>query len=161
MLMLVLPEEFSQEEMKANYEYYERRTMHKSSLSPSMYSIMGLKVGDTHNAYKYFMKTLLVDLEDNQGNTNNGFHAASAGGAWQCVVNGFGGMTLESDGFLNFSPWLPENWKTLTFNIVYRGSKIKVAITKNDITFTADNNTKIKVKDKLIEIPSGTITVEL
>ncbi|KAF2962430.1 glycoside hydrolase family 65 protein [Fervidobacterium sp. 2310opik-2] len=130
MLMLVLPEEFTQEEMKINYEYYEKRTMHKSSLSPSMYSIMGLKVGDTHNAYKYFMKTVLVDLEDNQGNTNNGFHAASAGGAWQCVVNGFGGMTLNSEGMLEFNPWLPEHWKKLKFNINYRKNAINIEIRK-------------------------------
>ncbi|HOQ39287.1 MAG TPA: glycosyl hydrolase family 65 protein [Fervidobacterium sp.] len=161
MLMLVLPEDFSQEEMRINYKYYEKRTMHKSSLSPSMYSIMGLKVGDTHNAYKYFMKTLLVDLEDNQGNTNNGFHAASAGGAWQCVVNGFGGMTLESDGILSFSPWLPKNWEALSFNLSYKGSMINVRITKEDITFATDISIKIRVRDKVIEIPPGRTTIGL
>jgi kojibiose phosphorylase len=146
MLMLVLPEEFTEEEMKVNYEYYEKRTMHKSSLSPSMYSIMGLKVGDTHNAYKYFMKTLLVDLEDNQGNTNNGFHAASAGGAWQCVVYGFGGVTLESDKLLNFSPWLPEKWQSVNFKINYRGIPLDVLIKKDNIQITSPSEVEIKIK---------------
>ncbi|QAV33223.1 kojibiose phosphorylase [Fervidobacterium changbaicum] len=155
MLMLVLPEEFDEEEMKINYEYYEKRTMHKSSLSPSMYSIMGLKVGDTHNAYKYFMKTLLVDLEDNQGNTNNGFHAASAGGAWQCVVNGFGGMTLGSDKILNFSPWLPENWKSIAFNVNYRGNLLNVSIEKGRITIVSPSELEIRIKGEKRKLIAG------
>jgi len=155
MLMLVLPEEFSYEEMKVNYEYYEKRTMHKSSLSPSMYSIMGIKVGDTHNAYKYFMKTLLVDLEDNQGNTNNGFHAASAGGAWQCVINGFGGMTLDSEKLLNFSPWLPDNWKSVNFKINYRCCLLDVLIEKGKITIESPAEMEIKIKGEKKNLKIG------
>jgi len=155
MLMLVLPEEFDHEEMKINYEYYEKRTMHKSSLSPSMYSIMGLKVGDNHNAYKYFMKTLLVDLEDNQGNTNNGFHAASAGGAWQCVVNGFGGMTLESDKLLNFSPWLPDNWRSVSFKVSYKGHRLDITIEKDKIKITSPAEIEIKVKGEKKRLKIG------
>ncbi|WP_448376819.1 glycoside hydrolase family 65 protein [Fervidobacterium sp.] len=155
MLMLVLPEEFDYEEMKINYEYYEKRTMHKSSLSPSMYSIMGLKVGDNHNAYKYFMKTLLVDLEDNQGNTNNGFHAASAGGAWQCVVNGFGGMTLESDKLLNFSPWLPENWRSVSFKVSYKGHILDITVEKDRIKITSPAELEIKIKGEKSRLKNG------
>ncbi|MEJ5258523.1 MAG: glycosyl hydrolase family 65 protein [Fervidobacterium sp.] len=161
MLMLVLPEEFTFEEMKVNYEYYEKRTMHKSSLSPSMYSIMGLKVGDTHNAYRYFLKTVLVDLEDNQGNTNNGFHAASAGGAWQSVVYGFAGMELEKDGSLKFNPWLPEHWKSLSFKIHYAGKPIKVSITKEKITFESETELEIEVKGRKYKIACGKTEVQL
>jgi len=32
-----------------------------------------------------------VDLKDNQGNTSEGLHMASAGGTWQVAVLGFGG----------------------------------------------------------------------
>lgn len=147
MLMLVLPEEFDLEEMKLNYEYYEKRTMHKSSLSPSMYSIMGLRIGDTQRAYKYFMKTVLVDLEDNQGNTNNGFHAASAGGAWQSLVYGFGGVTLNSEGILEFSPWLPERWKRISFNLVYKNFILKVTIKREEkLVLSVKSNAEITVK---------------
>ncbi|MGC8901722.1 MAG: glycoside hydrolase family 65 protein [Fervidobacterium sp.] len=164
MLMLVLPEEFTLEEMKTNYEYYEKRTMHKSSLSPSMYSIMGLKVGDTHNAYKYFMKTVLVDLEDNQGNTNNGFHAASAGGAWQCIVNGFGGMTLGNDELLEFNPWLPEHWKKLSFSINYKGTELNIEIKQeNKITLEIHSSKEqsVIVKGELKKILPGKNTFYL
>ena len=32
--------------MKENYTYYEKRALHGSSLSPSIFSVLGLKVGD-------------------------------------------------------------------------------------------------------------------
>lgn len=145
MLLLLLEDEFDDETKKINYEYYEKRTMHKSSLSPSMYSIMGLKVGDTHNAYEYFIKTVMTDLEDNQGNSEYGLHAASTGGSWQCVVFGFGGLSVDEEGVLNFKPWLPEQWEELSFKVTWRGAKLKVDILRDKIIFLSDQNLKIKV----------------
>lgn len=145
MLMLMLPEEFDEEIRRENYEYYEKRTMHKSSLSPSMYSIMGLSVGDTHNAYRYFMKAVRTDLEDNQGNTEQGLHAASAGGSWQSAVYGFGGFYIDGNGIVNFNPWIPENWKQLSFNIIWRNIKINVAVGKESVKILADSDTEIRV----------------
>ena len=46
MLLHLMGQEFDEETTKLNYSYYEKRTLHGSSLSPSIYSIMGLKVGD-------------------------------------------------------------------------------------------------------------------
>ena len=45
--------EFDEETIKENYAYYEKRTLHGSSLSPSIFSVMGLKVGDDSKAYRY------------------------------------------------------------------------------------------------------------
>ena len=47
MLMYLLPDEFDAEIKRANFDYYEARTLHKSSLSPSIHAIMGIEVGDT------------------------------------------------------------------------------------------------------------------
>ena len=91
MLMYLLPDEFSAEVKKASFEYYEARTLHKSSLSPSIHAIIGIEVGDTTRAVQYFERSAFVDLTDNQGNTAEGMHIASAGGTWQILVNGFGG----------------------------------------------------------------------
>ena len=94
MLMYLLPDEFSAETKRANFEYYEARTLHKSSLSPSIHAIIGIEVGDTTRAVQYFERSALVDLADNQGNTAEGMHIASAGGTWQILVNGFGGLRI-------------------------------------------------------------------
>lgn len=101
-LMHMFGEDFDLETKKVNFEYYEKRTMQKSSLSPSIYCIMGLVVGDHSKAYDYLMRTAKVDLTDNQGNTREGLHAASTGGTWQAAVYGFGGMQMESGGGLDF-----------------------------------------------------------
>ena len=82
MLMYLIPEEFTFEEIKENYDFYEKRTMHRSSLSSSIHSLLGISVHEYDHAYDYFRKTLFTDLSDNQGNTVLGIHAASAGGAW-------------------------------------------------------------------------------
>ena len=71
MLLYVLPDEFDDEVKRINYEYYEKRTMHKSSLSPCIHSIMGIEIGDTAKALQYFFRSALVDLHDNQGNTDD------------------------------------------------------------------------------------------
>jgi kojibiose phosphorylase len=155
MLLLLLEDEFDYNTKKINYEYYEKRTMHKSSLSPSMYSIMGLKVGDTHNAYEYFIKTVMTDLEDNQGNTSLGLHAASTGGSWQSLVYGFGGMNITKDGTLSFNPWLPKKWDSLSFNIFWKKAKLKVKITQEKIELVSDKDLKVSIFSKECNLKKG------
>lgn len=155
MLMLLLGEEFDEETKRINYEYYGKRTMHKSSLSPSMYAIMGLKVGDHKNAYQSFMRSANVDLVDNQGNTKEGFHAASAGGTWQVAVFGFGGMEIDKEEILNINPWLPEKWDKLSYKVFWKGNLIEVIVTKEDVSLKklrGKGNIKVKVKGKELTI---------
>ena len=154
-LMIMLPEEFSEEVKKSNYEYYEKRTMHKSSLSPSMYSILGLAVGDRHNAYKYFMKTIYTDLEDNQGNTDFGLHAAATGGSWQSAIFGFVGLTVDKENILSINPWLPEEWAGLSFNINWRDSRVAISILKEKIEVTSTGEVLLNIYDKQYLINVG------
>lgn len=156
MLMFLLPEEFDDEIKKINYEYYEKRTSHRSSLSPSIFSIMGLKIGDHSMAYKYLKRSALVDLHDNQGNTREGFHAASSGGTWQSVMFGFAGMGVDKDGMLYFKPWLPEHWDSIEFKIYFRESLLKFKINMTSIEGTIldgpVDSLDIKYNDKKIVI---------
>lgn len=148
MLMFLLGDEFSKEVQKVNYDYYEKRTSHRSSLSPSIFSIMGLRIGDRSKAYKYLRRSALVDLNDHQGNTREGIHAASAGGTWQSVVFGFAGMEIDKHGILNFNPWIPEKWNKLQFKIYYRNTLLKVTMTRDnvDIQILNDETNQINVK---------------
>lgn len=151
-LMLMLPEEFSDEIKRANYEYYEKRTMHKSSLSPSMYSILGLSVGDRSNAYKYFMKTVYTDLEDNQGNTDFGLHGASTGGSWQSVIFGFAGVSVGKDGNLKLKPWIPEHFKKLKFKLNWQGSKLTIAIYQTYIEIGSTKDNALVINNKIYHV---------
>ncbi len=158
MLMYVLPDEFDDEVKRINYDYYEQRTLHKSSLSPCMYSIMGIEVGDTEKAVQYFMRSAQVDLVDNQGNTEWGIHAASTGGTWMCVVFGFGGFRVMNRR-MTFKPWLPEGWKALQFKLKWHGDTLSVTIRPKDAVFHLDaeqpRSEELIVSGKNVSIPSG------
>ena len=132
MLLYLRPDEFTASETERNYRYYESRTLHKSSLSPSVYAALGARVNDMIKARRYLMASLVTDLKNVHGNTALGIHAASLGGTWQAVVMGFGGMRI-SKGRLDFEPRLPAGWKTLSFCLVWQQSPIWVAIDQKQI----------------------------
>ena len=158
MLMYVLPDEFDDEAKRVNYAYYEQRTLHKSSLSPSMHSIMGIEVGDTEKAVQYFLRSAEVDLVDNQGNTEWGIHAASTGGTWMSVVFGFGGFRVMNRQ-MTFKPWLPEGWEALRFKLKWRGNTLSVTIRPEDAVFYLSSeepsSEEIVVSGQTVSIPSG------
>lgn len=137
LLLHLLGEEFDKELIKENYDYYEKRTLHGSSLSPSIYSVMGLKVGDDSRAYRYLRRAAFIDLLNLQKNTREGIHAANAGGVWQTVVFGFAGVSIE-EGILKICPNMPKEWNDLTFRLHYYGSWI-------EITVSGDNTASVKL----------------
>lgn len=136
MLLYLMGNAFDEETQKINYEYYEKRTLHGSSLSPSIYSIMGLRVGDDKKAYRYLKRAAFLDLLNLQKNTREGIHAANAGGVWKTVVFGFGGVSIDKEQRLVIQPKLPEQWEKLTFRIHYQGRFLEITIDKDNVTVT-------------------------
>ena len=159
MLMYLLPDEFSAEVKRANFDYYEARTLHKSSLSPSIHAIIGMEVGDTTRAVQYFERSALVDLTDNQGNTAEGMHIASAGGTWQILVNGFGGLRVLG-GRLSFAPWLPDDWQGIRFRIRWRGRPIQVSVDHSHVELLLggpEGGTEgVLINGKPVQLTAGT-----
>lgn len=138
MLLFLLGQEFDPETQRLNFDYYEKRTLHRSSLSPGVHCIMGIRTGESARAYEYLERSAYVDLDDNQGNTREGIHAAAAAITWQSVVLGYGGMGLGKDGLLEFAPQLPDRWEKLRFSIQYRGRVLQVCITQNELSLTQE-----------------------
>lgn len=124
MLFHLFPEEFSLEDLRANWDYYEPRTDHKfgSSLGPAIHAALAARLGKPPVAYAHLLRALLVDLEDLRGNTADGIHLASAGGSWQAIVFGFAGVRFDGNGPVAW-PNIPENWKRLAFTIQWRGQR--------------------------------------
>ncbi|MDI6619009.1 MAG: glycosyl hydrolase family 65 protein [Clostridiales bacterium] len=144
MLLYILGEEFSLKVKKNNFEYYEKRTMHKSSLSPSIYCILGLVVGNYKKSYEYLMRAAMVDLDDNQSNTSQGVHMASAGGTWQAAVFGFGGLSISSEGKVCINPvWMPEKWNRFSYKICWKGCILTVDISKETVTVALEKGNRI------------------
>jgi beta-phosphoglucomutase len=109
--------------LQKNWNYYAPRTdsTYGSSLCPAIHSILAANLGESADAYKHFMQAAMVDLEDSRGNTADGIHAASAGGVWQAVVFGFGGIQLK-DNIPIANPHLPPTWTRLKFKLQWRGT---------------------------------------
>ena len=142
MLLYLLEHKFSKEVKKANYDYYEKRTLHDSSLSLSTHSILASDIDEKDLAYKLFQEATKIDLGENMKTSDHGIHAASLGGLWQIVVNGFGGVRMVG-GNLRINPKLPENWSRLSFSFMWKGNKLDIELTKEGI--------KIEVKDEILE----------
>jgi kojibiose phosphorylase len=87
---------------------------------------MRIEVGDPRRAVQYFRRAAFVDLLDNQGNTQEGIHIASAGGTWQTIACGFGGFRVRN-GQMTFKPWLPPDWNAVDFRLKWHGNTVSVS----------------------------------
>jgi kojibiose phosphorylase len=131
-MMLLFPHAFSDDEKVANYDFYEKRTVHKSSLSHCIHAMMGLATGRRSRAYSYFMKTALFDLENLHENTALGIHAAAVGGTWQTVIYGFGGFSIKSDRLV-LKPWLPKKWENLSFIVRWGTRSVEITVYHDEV----------------------------
>ena len=133
-LITMHPELFSEEIKRANYDYYEPRTLHFSSLSPSIYSISAAQIGYIEEALKNFRKSIFIDLSNTNdpisgGTFIGGIHTAAAGAAWQIVVNGFTGFEVF-DGKIYLNPQLPREWQTVKYRVELNGNNYQITISK-------------------------------
>ncbi|MCM1983453.1 beta-phosphoglucomutase [Lyngbya confervoides] len=118
--------------LQVNWDYYVPRTdlTYGSSLSPAIHAILACDLCKTEAAYHHFCQAAFVDLEDLRGNAQEGIHGASAGGVWQAVVFGFGGIHLTPSG-PQASPYLPQSWTRLQFKLYWRGQWHRYTFTRN------------------------------
>lgn len=157
-MFLLLENQFSAEVKAANWNYYEPRTLHDSSLSLSTHCILALDMGNREMAYELFQKAAAIDVGPNMKTSDAGIHAASLAGVWQSVVFGFGGVRML-DGKLRMNPSLPESWRGLDFFIHWQGQKLHVSLSHEraelvNLTGTREvelsiNGRPCTVKDKL------------
>jgi trehalose/maltose hydrolase-like predicted phosphorylase len=127
MLLALLRDRYELAVHEANFRYYEPRTGHGSSLSPSMHALAAARLGSTELAKRLFDETAAIDLDDTMGNAAHGVHIAALGGLWQTTVLGFAGLAWEERG-LRLEPHLPQHWQTLKFSVQWRGRLLRVEI---------------------------------
>lgn len=144
MMMLLYNGSFTDEQLKKNYEYYEPRCIHESSLSPSVHSILAAQLRKHDEAYKFFGFTTRMDLDNYNRNTSEGLHTPSIAASWMNIVYGFGGMRSDED-LLSFSPSIPGAWNGYSFCIHYKNDVIKVEIGKERAIFHTVKGTGIMV----------------
>ena len=130
-------DEFTPEQKRADFDYYDPLTTSDSTLSSVVQSIIAAEVGYAELAVTYFKQAVYVDLADLHHNADAGVHVASVGGVWNALIGGFGGMR-DYLSVLSFDPRLPEDWEFLSFPVTVRGTRMRVRIEKGTICFSLE-----------------------
>jgi len=141
MILFLLSDLFSLKTKKTNYAFYEKKTLHNSSLSASIHAALGAEVGEEHKAHHYLEAAAYADLKDVYGNTDMGVHAASLGGVWMACVHGFAGVRIKN-GMLTINPKLLSRWKSITCSIKFKGFDIVVHIDEKKVSLSFDSKKK-------------------
>ncbi|MDR2070333.1 MAG: glycoside hydrolase family 65 protein, partial [Treponema sp.] len=99
------------------------------------YALLACETGDSSRAYPYFIKSAEIDITG-QGKHFAGLvyiggtHPAANGGAWMTAVQGFCGFSVEQ-GEIRVIPRLPEKWEKVVFQVMHKGARREVTVTKD------------------------------
>ena len=124
---------YSVEIRRANWRYYNDRTLHGSSLSLPGMAFAAARCGLNDEALYNLHKSARMDLDDVNLDTERGVHVSGTAVAWQAIVFGFGGLTPTATG-LELRPNLPRQWEFLNFTVHWRGQRVQVEIRRTAVT---------------------------
>jgi kojibiose phosphorylase len=163
MAMVLLRDEFPADVKRANWEFYTDKSLNFSSMSFAVNAIMAADLADLHEAYKHFIITTGLDLDEaltGRKDTYAGLHGTACGGAWMAAVFGFGGVHLplsqvawpgpEQAGgaesfLLRINPNLPPQWSALRFNLVLQGAVLNVAIDREQVVLKVGSERRVGI----------------
>ncbi|MBR6708815.1 MAG: glycoside hydrolase family 65 protein [Clostridia bacterium] len=132
MLLALMPSLTDVETARRNLRFYEAYTLHDSSLSRATHAQLAARLGLDDMAASLFLGAMQTDLGERPHSSDEGIHAASLGGLWQCAVFGFAGASIDT-GRLTFSPHLPAAWHALAFPFVWQGERLRVTVTHDKV----------------------------
>lgn len=144
LLLYLLEDLFDVPTRSKNYEYYEKHTLHDSSLSMAMHSLAANRLGHPDEAYRFFQQACLIDLGPAMNSSNQGIHSASMGGIWQDAILGFGGLRI-SEGQLSVAPRLPEAWEKMKFRISWRGTTLAFEISHDHMEIVNEGEVSVHI----------------
>ena len=138
---------------QANYDFYEPKTVHESSLSPCVHSIIASRLDRMDDAYKHYLRTSRLDLDDYNKEVHEGLHITSMAGTWLSVVEGFGGFKVR-DGVPCFNGKLPKAWTSLRFKINFRNRLMDVLVTKEgtEVSLLQGDSIEVEVNGSAIQL---------
>ncbi len=139
MFMLMYNTSFTNGQLAANFDYYEPRCIHESSLSPSVHSILATQLGRMEQAYDFFGFATRLDLDNYNRNTREGLHTTALAASWMNIVYGFGGLRTDGET-LTIWPCIPPRWEHYSFRVQYRGVVLALKVTKDAAILSADRD---------------------
>ncbi len=151
--------------LKKNYDYYEGRTSHGSTLSKVVHAVISSHFGDDETAWQWFMEALVSDIHDTQGGTTQeGIHTGVMAGTLDIITRYFAGVDASGD-ILEINPHLPAHFTKLAMPIQFKKMSYHLELTPGRLTITATGKkqaVQVKVMGKLLElIPDQSKSVKL
>jgi trehalose/maltose hydrolase-like predicted phosphorylase len=130
--------------MKKNWDYYEKRTEHGSSLSASMYALTACITDNPEYAYPLFIQSAEIDLQGNSkqyagGIYIGGTHPAASGGAYLVAIYGFAGLIDQGEEF-KLEPHLPNAITSISFKVKRKTKTYQVFVSKSKTEVTEIEN---------------------
>jgi maltose phosphorylase len=155
-------DDFDLKTIKRNFDFYEARTVHESSLSPCVHSILAAKIGDIEQAYQLYVRTSRLDIDDYNNEVAEGLHITSMAGSWLSIVEGFGGMRIKGD-LLSLNPMMPERWTGYSFKIWFRDRVLLIRVKKGKVSIILEegNAMELLVAGKKYSLNGTTLTVKI
>jgi maltose phosphorylase len=130
--LYVFEYKYDTETIKRNFDFYEPMTVHESSLSACIHSILASRIGKIEKAYELYLRTARLDLDDYNNEVCDGLHITSMAGTWLAIVEGFGGMRINDDRLI-INPLIPGQWKSYSFHARFRGILFEVKVNHKEI----------------------------
>ncbi len=160
MAYLLVPEELHSESLPDNLDFYLKRTAHGSSLSPGVHAALLAQVGRVDEAVDMLRLACAIDIDDLTGTVGSGLHIANFGAIWQAVVKGFAGIkvTRPDYGILRLNPRIPDNWGTLTINMLWHGKPVRLLCHTDGVEIFYSSPLRVQLFDNApvsLEPPGG------
>lgn len=146
--------DFSKAIYEKNWDYYEAMCEASSSLTFPVHSICAFDNNQLYKGYTYFMKSAKVDLEDVQGGSKDGIHAACASGAWYSIVRGLAGIEMFGD-YVSINPKMFPWWNSVEFNLSWHEVDFKVKIDNDGFEIIPCGEMTIKHDGNITKISSA------
>ena len=143
--------------LEKNLEYYLARTSHGSTLSRVVHAQLAEIIGDRELSWDLYSGALGSDYMDIQGGTTaEGIHAGVMAGTIMIAVSTYAGVDLRGD-LLSINPALPHGWKTMSFNLHFKGVNYRFEISTYLIEITSTKDSVILVNGKEFKLDRGKV----
>lgn len=137
-------DDFDRESIERHFDFYEPLTVHESSLSSCIHSILAASLGRQEKAYEMYLRTARLDLDDYNNDTCDGLHITSMGGTWMAFVQGFGGMRVKN-GNLHLNPFIPDGWESYAFRLNFREAHLECTLNRAEFKLVNHSKTDINL----------------
>ena len=143
--LYLFEDHFEDQVIEDNFNFYEPKTVHESSLSPCVHVIIAAKIGNLSKAYELYLRTSRLDLDDYNHEADEGLHITSMAGTWMSIVEGMAGVRILEDG-MKINPVIPECWTKYSFQILVKKNPIYISISKEGFQIENKGETSLNIE---------------